>query len=426
MGGPPAQTATDPDVHTAVSLRPRPTFSHRRSSLGEHSTNDVELQSLPGYNEANDPYSLRHGLKSADELGQIRANTSRKRKICVPQSVEKGVKERQLKAFYETQNENIERLLKPVDDHVREAKEKQESESLQYKIAVHGSFIANICLAILQVYGAAASGSLALFTTMADAIFDPLSNLTLILCHRAVNHVDPRRFPSGKARIENAGNISFCFLMMAVSLVLIVLSIKDLAGDNGGKPTSEFHLPSTIVVAIAFTTKFCLFLYCYALRNTYSQIRILWEDHRNDLFINGPGLACAVLGAKVRWWIDPMAALILSALIIGLWLRTAYHEFQLLIGVTADTPMLQHITYISMTHSPLILSLDTVRAWHSGPRLIVEVDIVIDQNQTVKESHDVAESLQIKLESLPDVERCYVHIDYETDHAPEHNWKKEL
>jgi hypothetical protein len=34
--------------------------------------------------------------------------------------------------------------LKPVDDHVREAKEKQESESLQYKIAVHGSFI--VCL----------------------------------------------------------------------------------------------------------------------------------------------------------------------------------------------------------------------------------------------------------------------------------------
>lgn len=144
MGGTPTQAATDPDVHTAVSLRPRPTFSHRRSSLGEHSTNDVELQSLPGYNEANDPYSLRHGLKSADELGRIRANTSRKRKICVPESVEKGAKERQLKAFYETQNENIERLLKPVDDHVREAKEKQESESLQYKIAVHGSFIVRL------------------------------------------------------------------------------------------------------------------------------------------------------------------------------------------------------------------------------------------------------------------------------------------
>lgn len=133
---------TEPDLHHATSLRPRPTFSRRSNSLGEHSDNDVELQSLPGYNEANDPYSLRHGLKSADELGQIRANTSRKRSsICLPDAVDKSAKNRQLKAFYETQNENIERLLKPVDDHVREAKEKQESESLQYKIAVHGSFI---------------------------------------------------------------------------------------------------------------------------------------------------------------------------------------------------------------------------------------------------------------------------------------------
>lgn len=97
-------------------------------------------------------------------------------------------------------------------------------------------------MAILQVYGAVASGSLALFTTMADSIFDPLSNLTLILCNRAVNRVDPRRFPSGKARIENAGNISFCFLMIAVSLILIVMSIRELAEGNGGKATSEFHV----------------------------------------------------------------------------------------------------------------------------------------------------------------------------------------
>lgn len=67
-----------------------------------------------------------------------------------------------------------------------------------------------------------------------------------------------------------------------------------------------------------------------------------------------------------------------------------------------------------MTHSPHILSLDTVRAWHSGPRLIVEVDIVMDERQTLKETHDVAEALQMKLESLPNIERCYVHVDYET------------
>jgi len=79
-----------------------------------------------------------------------------------------------------------------------------------------------------------------------------------------------------------------------------------------------------------------------------------------------------------------------------------------------------------MTHSPSIIALDTVRAWHSGPRLIVEVDIVMNAEQTLRETHDVAEELQMKLESLPDVDRAYVHVDYETSHAPEHFLKKEL
>jgi hypothetical protein len=34
-------------------------------------------------------------------------------------------------------------------------------------------------------------------------------------------------------------------------------------------------------------TKFALFLYCFSIRSKNSQVRVLWEDHRNDLFING-------------------------------------------------------------------------------------------------------------------------------------------
>jgi len=64
-----------------------------------------------------------------------------------------------------------------------------------------------------------------------------------------------------------------------------------------------------------------------------------------------------------------------------------------------------------MTHSPHILGLDTVRAWHSGPRLIVEVDIVLDERMPLRETHDIAEALQTKLESLPDVERCCKSVD---------------
>ncbi|KAF2683617.1 cation diffusion facilitator 1 [Lentithecium fluviatile CBS 122367] len=388
---------------------------------------DVERQSLPAYTAENDPYRLASALKPQSELDQIRANTGRKRDGFGPITLNKTAgKARKIEQFYEAQNENIERLLKPVDEHVRVAKEEEGANHLKYRIAVVGSFVANVILAGLQLYAAASSKSLSLFTTMADSLFDPLSNLTLILSARAVKRVDGRKFPSGKARIETAGNIFFCFLMITVSVVIIVESIRTVAEHNNAKETNDFFLPSVIAVCIAFATKFSLFLYCWALRNKYSQVRILWEDHRNDLFINGFGVLTSVGGAKLKWWLDPMGALILSVLIIFLWSRTSYSEFQLLIGVTADTPTLQLITYISMTHSPFIRQIDTVRAYHSGPRLIVEVDIVMDPDESLRSTHDVAEELQMKLESLPDVERAYVHVDYETDHAPEHFLKKEL
>ena len=331
-------TSAPSDDHDPVS---RPAFSRTDSDA-----EDVESQRLPSYTAENDPFHLAASLKSPEQIEAIRANTSRKRDVvCAPLASNNLLKTRRLQGFYESQNENIERLLKPVDDHRREAKEEAGADAVQYKMAVYGSFVANVVLAALQLYGAVASGSLSLFTTCADALFDPLSNVTLILCNRAVNRVDGRKFPSGKARIETAGNICFCFLMCSVSFILIVLSARDIAAGSDTK-TLDFHLPSVIAVSVAFAVKFGLFLYCWALRNKYSQIRILWEDHRNDLFINGFGVLTSVGGSKLAWWIDPMGSIILSALIAFLWLRTAYSEFQLLIGVSADTPTLQLITYI--------------------------------------------------------------------------------
>lgn len=36
-------------------------------------------------------------------------------------------------------------------------------------------------------------------------------------------------------------------------------------------------------------------------------------------------------------------------------------------------------------------------------------------------AHDIAQDLQDQVEKLPDVDRCFVHIDHETDHKPVSN-----
>jgi cation diffusion facilitator family transporter len=421
---------TSTGIEAATDEAEQPFARHPANVAGP----DVDMQTIRRYSDS-DPYNLQSAFKTEAQLNEIKANTSRKRtggdskkgsalRGCL--SARDALKARKVEGFYKAQNETIERLLKSVEEHRAEAQQTQGDDHLRHQIAVYGSFAANILLSILQMYGAISSGSLSLFTTMADSIFDPLSNLLLILSHRAVKRVDPNRFPSGKARLETAGNIFFCFMMTAVSLILIAFSAQELATTKDNKVLNDFHLPSILAVAIAFVTKFALFLYCWGIKDKYSQVDILWQDHRNDLLINGFGILTSVGGSKLAWWIDPMGAILLSVLISCIWLRTAFLEFMLLVGVVASVETQRLITYVCVTHSPLIQGIDTVRVYHSGPRLIAEVDIVMDPDATLRDTHDVAEELQFKLEDLPDIERAYVHVDYETTHKPEHFLKKDL
>lgn len=436
------------------------TARHISTAEAEVGNGDFEVESqmtgrLPLGSSESDPYGLSTRYKTPSELEAIKANSSRKRRrpdagpgaaggnkdndnfgigtglgtgklgACIPRAGQTALQARRVASFYEAQNDTIERLLKSVEEHRASARQEQGDDQLKFRIAVWGSFAANVVLAVLQMYGAVSSGSLSLFTTMADSIFDPMSNITLILSNRAVRRVDPSRFPSGKARLETVGNIVFCFLMTAVSFILIAFSIRELAEHAGGE-VNKFHLPSVIAVVVAFATKLALFLYTWSIKDRYSQVRILWLDHRNDLLINGFGILTSVGGSKLVWWIDPSGAIVLSIIVSWNWLRTAFAEFLLLVGVVASVEVQQLITYVCLTHSPAIRQIDTVRAYHSGPRLIAEVDIVMDPEATLQDTHDVAEELQFKLESLPDVERAYVHVDYETTHKPEHAYKKDL
>src|SRR3569833_1211507 len=397
---------------------------------------DLESQAIPGPHGTsfceNDVYNLLSSYKSPSELSRIVADTSRtlgkseggthtpapRMPFCLP-----TFKTRRLRRFYERQNETIERMLKSVEEHRADALREAGAEALHLKIAVYGSLVANLVLSALQIFAAVTSGSLSLITTMADAVFDPLSNLILILSNRATHHVNPRRFPAGRARLEPAGNILFCFIMIAVSVLIIAFSIRDLSSRWGEVGVNGFHLSSIVAVITSFTTKLGLFIYCCPLRKRYSQVRIVWQDHRNDLLINGFGILTSVGGSKLIWWIDSLGAIVLSVLFIILWLRTAWTEFLLLVCVAASIESQQLFTFICLCLSPAISGFVTVRVYHSGPRLIAEVDVVMDREAALADIHDTAEALQLKLERLPDIERSYVHVDYETTHKPEHSYE---
>ncbi|KAK4056374.1 hypothetical protein OIO90_002517 [Microbotryomycetes sp. JL221] len=318
-----------------------------------------------------DPLLLKSKIQSEETLTHLRRRNTGKRHIG---------------HFYTQQNEQIESLLKSLDKHVEDAQTEEDTNRLSIKIAIYGSLIANCVLAVLQVYAAVSSLSLSFFGTMIDSVFDPAANLMLNYCHRKAEKVDLRKFPSGGSRFETIGEIVYSVMMAAVSLVLVAFSIQDLASKNEDR---EFHIPAVVAVGIAFLTKLCLFLYCYSLRSKSGQVRVLWEDHRNDLFINGLGIVTSSVGAKLAAWVDPAGALLISAILIYSWSSTCYRLFTYLAGIAAPIEFQRLVIYKAMHFANDIEKIDSCVVYHSGPNYIVEVDIVMAGDTPLWKAHDL-------------------------------------
>jgi len=307
--------------------------------------------------------------------------------------------------------------LKPMEEHTEDAKADEEAARLSVKIAVYASLISNVILCILQLYAAITAGSLSLLATAIDSVFDIGSNVLLFWLHRKAPKLDVNKWPVGGARLETIGNIIYGFLMGSVNFVVIVESVRGLITREA---RTAFHLASILSVGVALAVKLALFIYCFSIRKKSSQVLVLWEDHRNDLFINGFGILMSTGGSKLKWYLDPLGAIIIAFGVIISWSRTVYREFELLAGKSAPHSFLQLIVYKAATFSDEILKIDTVRAYHSGPDYFVEVDIVMDGSTPLWKAHDISQQLQDKIEDLPNVERAFVHVDHEWTHVPEH------
>ena len=95
-----------------------------------------------------------------------------------------------------------------------------------------------------------------------------------------------------------------------------------------------------------------------------------------------------------------------------------------LIGRTASPEFLAKLTYLIWNHHMEIKHIETVRAYTFGCQYFVEVHIVLPQDMSLDQAHDIGETLEEKVEQLPGVERAFVHVDFDTTHQLEHKSKR--
>ncbi|KAF3957795.1 hypothetical protein CMV_017231 [Castanea mollissima] len=289
------------------------------------------------------------------------------------------------------------------------------------RMAIHASNIANLVLFGAKVFASIESRSLAVIASTLDSLLDLLSGFILWFTTYSMRNPNQYHYPIGKGRMQPVGIIVFASVMATLGLQILLESVRQLLSKSRPEMDEEQEKWVIGIMVSVTVVKFVLMVYCRRFKNEI--VRAYAQDHFFDVITNSIGLAAAVLANKYYWWIDPTGAIMIALYTINTWAKTVIENVCSLIGRTAPPDFLAKITYLIWNHHEEIKHIDTVRAYTFGSHYFVEVDIVLPEDMFLNKAHNIGETLQEKLELLPEVERAFVHIDFEFTHRPEHKAK---
>mmetsp|Transcript_18830 Transcript_18830/g.23156 ORF Transcript_18830/g.23156 Transcript_18830/m.23156 type:complete len:471 (-) Transcript_18830:454-1866(-) len=313
------------------------------------------------------------------------------------------------------------------------------------RLAVDLSLYINLMILLTKIYAYWRTLSLSVLAALVDSVLDVISQLVLSYTEKRSEVVHGRSsaiYPAGASRLEPVGVLTCAALMGMASFEVIKESVEALV--YGTDEIEEEHLTSVVSMVCIVVIKIGLLMLCQKAgeRRTVAQMRggvagmnsgrsvivkidptldALAQDHLNDALSNAVAafaLLCTITSPKL-WPIDPIGAILISVYIIYSWYATGREQIEQLTGKVAPQDFIDELTYIASNHNPDML-VDVCRAYHFGPKFLVELEVVLPRDTLLFDSHDIGMDLQYEIESREEVERCFVHIDYEKREYDEH------
>lgn len=277
------------------------------------------------------------------------------------------------------------------------------------KTAIYVNFAVNILLLLAKIVVVYASMSMSILASLVDSVLDLMSTLIILFANKYAA-MKSARFPIGRKRLEPIGVLVFSIVIIISFLQVMISSIERLLGGNHSLVT--LTLPSITIMLSTILAKVACYLWCSSIKN--SSVEALTEDAKTDVVFNTFSLLFPVVEWYFRiWWIDALGACCLCLYVIIQWSMVTFEHIDHLSGSHASKEEYSQILYMIFRFSDKISGVKNYRMYHQGDLVNVEVDIVIsDHHLGLRDCHDLGESLQYAIETMPYVERCFVHLDY--------------
>ena len=284
-------------------------------------------------------------------------------------------------------------------------------------LAIYINFAANAILLAGKLAVVLSVPSISVLASLVDAVLDFLSTAIVWTTTWLISNQDQYRYPVGRRRLEPLGVLVFSAIMITSFVQVMLGAVQHLLSDD--RAVIELGLPAIATMLGTIVIKGMCWLWCRLVKN--SSVQALADDAMTDVIFNAGSIAFPIVGFYARiWWLDALGGLLLSLVVIYNWSRTSIEHIKHLSGFSATADQRNILLYLTMRFAKTIKAIQGLQAYHAGDKLIVEVDIVLDANMSLKDSHDLSESLQYVIESVPIVDRAFVHADYADYNLPTH------
>jgi cation diffusion facilitator family transporter len=272
--------------------------------------------------------------------------------------------------------------------------EDQDTESPIVKLALYVNLAANTALLIMKIIVAVMTSSLSVVASLVDAALDFVSTAIIWITSWMISRQDRYAYPVGRRRLEPIGVLVFSVIMITSFCQVGIEGISRLSGPD--HRIVQLTIPAVAIMASTVVIKGLCWLWCRQIRN--SSVQALAQDAMTDVVFNTFSILFPLIGyfAKV-WWLDALGGILLSAYVIFNWSRTSAEHIRNLTGASATADERNILLYMTMRFAKSIKRIQGLQAYHAGDKLNVEVDIVVDENLALRDSHDLGESLQYVL-----------------------------
>ena len=240
----------------------------------------------------------------------------------------------------------------------------------------------------------------------ADSLFDLAAGVILAVSASVGDRPRDENHPFGHQRAEPIGALVTAVLAGVLAFEVLRSSVGALV--LGEARTFEFSIAA--VLGTKFLIKSMLYGYLARKREvrTSPALRATMVDTRNDVLATLSSLVGAGLFQFGFEWADAALAVPIAIYIGYAGIELAQENLRYLMGEAPDADAQDEIARLA-AEPPGVLEVRSVRAQYLGQRLHVEVTILVPEQSSAAEAHDIALAVQRAIEDLESVEMCFVH-----------------